>query len=1010
MKTKQGDYTFCIKKEWNMKRISLVIETALMFFVISFNATDASTLIINEIMSSNNSTLKDRDGDYPDWIEIHNWGESSIDLTGYGLSDDEDEPMRWVFPELSIEPGGYIIVFASGKDKVVRTEIHTNFKIKSAGEPLFISSPEGEIIDSVNALEIPSDFSLGRDPDNVESWLFFQDPTPKLANTTQGYSAAAAPVIMSLDGGFYDSDITVALSCDTPGVSTRYTIDGFDPDETSTVYNAPLTVRVTTVVKARALAEGSLPGPVSANTYFIGTRHTLPVFSLSSQHIEKIYTTYIRFDPEVPEEPVNIEFYEPDGTQGFSVVAGLRLMGNSLRFGQMPISFAIMARSRYGTDTIDYQLFPDLPITSFSSFLLRNPKYNFIIRDALGSVLTKEIDLDIQAYRPAVLYLNGDYWGKIEIREKLNEDYLASHHDVDQDNVDILEYHAMERTKPTVVEGDTEHYNALINFISTNDLTSSENYAYVKTQIDVDNTIKYFVSQLYFCNEDWPFQNVKLWRPKTPEGTWRWMVYDIDVGFWTFDRDIISELLDPNEGSITPPYSTVIFRNLINNKQFKYDFINLFCDYNATIFATDTVLHTINDIQSDFESEMPAHIEHWVSQRQAAAKLSRLPIEHLDSVDEWYDNIAIIKDFVMKRPDSLCEDIIDNFNLSGTAVISLSVNPPDAGKITFNTLTLDEFPWMNTYFKDVPIPLSALPKPGYRFTGWNGIDNANTPTTSIILSDDVTITANFQADSEALNTIVINEINYNSQSDFDPGDWVELHSLYGVPVDLSGWVFKDDDDVHGYIFPTDTIIEPNGYLVLCRDETLFHGLFPDVETLPDGFGFGLNDGGEHIRLYDSQGTLIDSLTYDDTLLWPEEPDRNGPTLVLRSPELDNALPESWLASSGNGTPGSENDSFSMIHEMDVPKTVSLDQNYPNPFNISTTIKFSLPHHSRIELVIYNVMGQKVRALIAEEMHAGSHSIVWNGRDDSGAEVSSGLYFALLTMGESTVAKGMLLVK
>ncbi|MFC1508306.1 lamin tail domain-containing protein [Candidatus Omnitrophota bacterium] len=988
-----------------MKRIALVFETALMFFVISFNATDASTLIINEIMSSNNSTLKDRDGDYPDWIEIHNYGESSIDLTGYGLSDDEDEPMRWVFPELTIEQGSYSIVFASGKDKVTKYEIHANFKIKSSGEPLLISNPEGILIDRAPSLNISSDISLGRDTDNTEHWLFFKEPTPSLANTTQGYSAAAAPVIMSLDGGFYDSDITVALSCDTPGVLIRYTLDGYDPDETSAVYDASLTVSETTVVKARAFAEGSLPGPVCVNTYFIGTGHSLPVISISSQNIEIVHKTRTGLDPQagIPEKPVCIEFFEPDGTRGFNIVAGLRLHGASRRFNSPPRSYAVMARKSYGTDTINYPLFPDSPITSFSSFLLRTARLNLIFRDPLINWAVKDIDLDNMAYRPAVLYLNGEYAGQINIREKQNEAYLASHHNIDPDNVDILEY-SVTSDDPVIVEGDTEHYDDMMEYMTNNSMQNDENFDYIKTQMDVENYLRYYVTQIYYVNTDFPNQNIKWWRPKTSNGKWRWLFYDIDAGLWNYDFPKLA--VEAGSTNI----KSKILRSLLSNQQCKYDFINLFADYNVSIFNPERILAKIDQIKSDIEPEMLSTIQYWLEQDADRKYKYAMDVIPLKDMDTWYASIDIMKEFVKKRPEALYNNIIQFYGLSGAANISLNVNPPEAGKITINTLTIDEFPWTNTYFNDVPIPLSVVPNPGYTFTGWTGINSANTASPSLVLSGDVTITANFEKDSEALNTIVINEINYNSASDFDPGDWVELHSLYDVPIDISGWVFKDDDDAHGYIFPPGTRIEPNGYLVLCREETLFHRLFPDIETCAGSFGFGLNDGGEHIRLFDSQGTLIDSLTYDDTLPWPEEPDRSGPTLALSSSELDNSMPNNWFASSGHGTPGTKNGGSSMVHEMHIPEAVLLGQNYPNPFNSSTTIGFSLPRHGYVKLVIYNVMGQKVRALITEDMGAGSHSIVWNGHDDTGAIVSSGLYFALLTIGKSTAVSGMLLAK
>ncbi len=232
-------------------------------FLLWSTLSSASALVINEIMSANNSVFVDCDGDYSDWIELHNNGDSAVDLTGYGLSDSADEPMRWVFPALSLKPDGYIVVVASGKDKANATEPHTNFKLKASGETLFLLAPDGTAIDSVSARAIPSDISFGRDPDNTGNWMFFDVPTPAAANTTKGYRAIAGPVLMSHDGGLYGSGITVALGCATPGSAIRYTVNGFDPDETSMLYKEPIAINKTTVLKAKSFASDALPGAVT---------------------------------------------------------------------------------------------------------------------------------------------------------------------------------------------------------------------------------------------------------------------------------------------------------------------------------------------------------------------------------------------------------------------------------------------------------------------------------------------------------------------------------------------------------------------------------------------------------------------------------------------------------------------------------------------------------------------------------------------------------------------------
>ena len=180
-------------------------------------------------------------------------------------------------------------------------------------------------------------------------------------------------------------------------------------------------------------------------------------------------------------------------------------------------------------------------------------------------------------------------------------------------------------------------------------------------------------------------------------------------------------------------------------------------------------------------------------------------------------------------------------------------------------------------------------------------------------SEDKSPTGNNETSNNETPNIVINEINYNSSDDFNPGDWVELHNTGESPVDLSGWIFKDEDDSHIFVLPDNTVIISNGYLVLCNDAAAFLNLFPDVSNYIGDFNFGFSGQGELIRLYDAQGELIDRVYYDDNAPWPEEPDGIGSTLALLNPACNNELPEYWAASLGHGTPGAINDVYTVSY-------------------------------------------------------------------------------------------------
>ncbi len=254
-------------------------------------------------------------------------------------------------------------------------------------------------------------------------------------------------------------------------------------------------------------------------------------------------------------------------------------------------------------------------------------------------------------------------------------------------------------------------------------------------------------------------------------------------------------------------------------------------------------------------------------------------------------------------------------------------------------------------------------------------------------------------------SIVINEINYHAADSLDCDDWVEFYNPNGFEADISDWSFKDQDDNHIFIFPQNTVMNPKGFLVLCRSLARFNQVFPDVSDLVGELDFGLNGTGELIRFYDVAGHIIDSIRYSDDPPWPAEPDGRGATLELINPLLDNSLAENWAASTNHGTPGKKNSVFTGIAKKNQlqPVQFRLYQNYPNPFNQKTIIQFDIAKAENARLKIYNLTGQLVKVIIP---HNGECSIIC---DMTG--FSSGIYFYQLEMaGKKLDVKKAVLLK
>jgi hypothetical protein len=878
--------------------------------------------------------------------------------------------------------------------------LHTNFKITSQGEDIILSDNTGQIMDRIFTGPMLADVSRGRQPDGSENWFYFLEPTPGTANITPAYTIidTLPPVQFSLPAGFYSNDINISLSINAENTEIRYTTDGSDPDTTSMLYESPLILAQTTVVRAKAFQQGMLPSKITTHTYFINCSHPLPVISLSTTPAnfwDNEYGIYVLGDnaePEMPhyganywqdwERPIHVEFFEPDGQLAFHLDAGTKIFGGWTRMNPQK-SLAIYARNQYGYDKIEYPIFPDKPIGEFESIILRNSgnDWNYtMLRDAFMTGLVKEIDLDIQAYRPAIVYLNGEYWGIHNVREKINEHFLAANRHVSSDNIDLLENDGIP------IEGDAEYYNSMIHFLETNDISRSENYEQIKTFMNVDNFINYQVAQIYFDNWDWPGNNLKYWRPRTQSGKWRWILYDTDFGFNLYkDQDSQANTLEfatatdgpehPN-----PPWSTFIFRTLLENTQFRNEYINRSCDFLNTIFLPARVLQILNLYKTAIEPEIGDHLTRWEG-----------------SIDFWNSEIQKLETFATQRPSHLRNHIRDKWDLGNPASLTIHISPVDAGKVKINSIIPQQYPFNGIYFRNVPLQISAIPAYGYEFSQWTGDFSNSDANMELSLTQNMNITANFEPADDYTAPVVINEINYHSSDSYDPGDWIEIYNNSSTPVDISEWIFKDENDSIGFTFPTNKMIEIGDYLVICNNCIAFSTCFPQVENFIGNFEFGLNNGGELLILHDKGGNVIDSLHYDDQSTWPTEPDGNGPTLELKSPNLDNSLGENWSASNFHGTPGAVNSVYTGIlgeNKNQLPKQFYLYQNYPNPFNPSTTLCFQLPSREKVTLKIYDILGRNVATIIDKYYPAGVHKIIWSIDNKR----STGIYFCQLKAG------------
>ncbi|MBE0655640.1 MAG: chitobiase/beta-hexosaminidase C-terminal domain-containing protein, partial [Bacteroidales bacterium] len=306
-------------------------------------------------------------------IQVHNTSLTSTDLTAIPF-------FSILTPDLPDEDPPAVL-------ELVSTYFHLNFKLEKSGEPLFLTDPQSSYTDSVLLPSMSGNHSIGRLLSDPERWGVFETPTPGEMNSgpyLQGY-VEDVPVF-SKTGGRFTDNFQLSLSRAKPDDSIYYTLDGTDPTNFSKLYKTPLTISDNEIVRARILKNGYVPGRIISNTYFKGADNNLPVVCLSTNpsnlwdYNSGIYVKGPNAQNDFPyfganfwedwEKPVHIEFYENDGNHAFSLDAGMKIYGGWTR-GHPQKSVAFFARSKYGPNRIEYQIFEDKPIMEFGSFIIR---------------------------------------------------------------------------------------------------------------------------------------------------------------------------------------------------------------------------------------------------------------------------------------------------------------------------------------------------------------------------------------------------------------------------------------------------------------------------------------------------------------------------------------------------------------------------------------------------------------------------------------------------------------
>lgn len=509
------------------------------------------------------------------------------------------------------------------------------------------------------------------------------------------------------------------------------------------------------------------------------------------------------------ERPVHVDFIKLNGRSFFSQNAGARIHGGGSRNNQNK-SMRLYARSEYDVENrFNHEFFPGVvtfhdgePLTTFNRLLLRADGN---LRDYLNDIVSLRLllptQLTVQRSRPFHHFINGEYWGFIYLRDRIDRFHIGYNYGIEPDNVIMIHSPHGEYHSNRVEEGTREDFAFYLDMYRhaiENDLSDPGHYEKITELLDVKSFIDYNIAFIYLNNVDWYGQtHFRIWRARETsdepwhDGKWRYIVWDFDEGgrIDHLNYDLLYNAISP-DGDGEPPYQfgndrdqTRFLINLLENEEFQNLFINRFADHINSIFLPERFEEAANE---EFELLRPDLGHHYYRFGfHATRELTR---------DEFIE-------YGNRRPAIQLNHIVDNFNLDGTFQLTVGVSDESEGYIRVNTIdilpktpgiTYQPYPWIGTYFQGVPVSLEAKPHFGFRFSHWEGVPDSISHSPAITIhsdADHLSITAVYKPDDvevfPAPHPVRKDEYRFTT--------W-EPNSIAGSFPESMAFVYMEDDD------------------------------------------------------------------------------------------------------------------------------------------------------------------------------------------------------------------------
>lgn len=606
--------------------------------------TSSAEVVINEVLASNGYF---ENGHAWDWVELYNSGKTEMDLSGWHFSDSKKNPEKWTFPQgARLKAGKYLTIWCTGEkgiDPGSGSDFYTDFAISSKGENLLLSDAEGN---EVQLLALPPQYgciSYGL-PRSGEEYGFLENPTRAAKNEEEAFPARTEAPQLVTSGGFYQGSVTIRAEV-PEGAALRYTTDGSVPERKAKSFpEEGLTVRKSTALRIRAFREGEVPSETVSATYFVDDDPLTPVVSLISdkKYLFSSKTGILaKGTGSIPnysrgwEYPVNIEYFTLAGEPQINQMGTFTCSGHSARINAQK-SIALYARKSWGQDRFYFNPFPTRNYDSYKSLLLRaanSDSHATRLRDIVASSLAEGQDILYQDHQVIQVYINGEYYGHYNLREKINKYFIAQYEGIsDEEEIDQIDLLARTGTDQFLQNGDNSDWLDLCDFCKKKDLSDPENLRYVEENLDIDSLFTHAAYEIILGNVD--FTNVRVYR--VPGGKWKMLLFDVEACWRGLDKTPLEYYIKPVSGKIQG-FRHEPLNALLQVPVYKARFLTRVAELLETVFRWDRVEARFDEVISVLEPILPRHIARWKNMK----------------LSNWQKNIRATKYYARVRPKKI---------------------------------------------------------------------------------------------------------------------------------------------------------------------------------------------------------------------------------------------------------------------------------------------------------------------------------------------------------------------